>query len=92
MNWRRVWVDTPFHQRFQVCARWPAPSAHSTLLLAPSRPPLPAPAQTFKRVVSLPNAQKTSLTWHFSAFGKGRLWIALITFLYLDFLDATGTM
>jgi hypothetical protein len=26
------------------------------------------------------------------AFGNSQLWIALITFLYLDFLDATGTM
>ncbi|GBF94236.1 adenine guanine permease [Raphidocelis subcapitata] len=46
----------------------------------------------FRQVVSVPNAQKTSLTWNFSAFGNSQLWVALITFLYLDFLDATGTM
>ena len=48
--------------------------------------------ETFKQVVSVPNAQKTSLTWSFNAFGNGQLWVALVTFLYLDFLDATGTM
>jgi len=46
----------------------------------------------FRQVVSVPDATKTSLTWNFSAFGNSQLWVALITFLYLDFLDATGTM
>ena len=46
----------------------------------------------FRKVVSLPDASKTSLTWNFSAFANSHLWIALVTFLYLDFLDATGTM
>jgi hypothetical protein len=27
----------------------------------------------------------------FSALGRGDVWAALITFLYLDFLDATAT-
>ena len=44
------------------------------------------------QVVSLPNAQKTALAWSFSAFADSNLWVALLTFLYLDFLDATGTM
>jgi AGZA family xanthine/uracil permease-like MFS transporter len=46
----------------------------------------------FKNVVSVPNASKTTLAWSFAAFGKSELWVALITFLYLDFLDATGTL
>lgn len=46
----------------------------------------------FRNVVSLPDARKTTLTWSFDAFGKSELWVALITFLYLDFLDATGTL
>lgn len=46
--------------------------------------------QYFRHVVSVPNASKTALAWSFSAFRQGELWIALITFLYLDFLDATG--
>ena len=54
--------------------------------------PTAAPKQMFKHVVSVPNAQKTALAWNFQAFGNSHLWVALITFLYLDFLDATGTM
>ena len=46
----------------------------------------------FKNVVAVPNASKTTLAWSFSAFGRSELWVALITFLYLDFLDATGTL
>jgi xanthine/uracil/vitamin C permease (AzgA family) len=46
----------------------------------------------FKNVVALPDARKTTLAWSFAAFGRSELWVALITFLYLDFLDATGTL
>ncbi|WIA36283.1 hypothetical protein OEZ86_007609 [Tetradesmus obliquus] len=46
----------------------------------------------FRNVVSVPNAKKTTLAWNFDAFHKSELWVALITFLYLDFLDATGTL
>eukprot|EP00882_Tetradesmus_deserticola_P014537 GHRQ01015460.1.p1 GENE.GHRQ01015460.1~~GHRQ01015460.1.p1 ORF type:complete len:355 (+),score=124.76 GHRQ01015460.1:692-1756(+) len=46
----------------------------------------------FKKVVSVPDASKTTLAWNFDAFHKSELWVALITFLYLDFLDATGTL
>jgi hypothetical protein len=37
----------------------------------------------FRNVVAVPNAQKTTLVWNFSAFGNPELWLALITFLYL---------
>ena len=47
---------------------------------------------TFRRVVSAPDASRTALAWSFSAFKEGQLWVALFTFLYLDFLDATGSM
>lgn len=47
--------------------------------------------ETFRRIVSVPDASKTSLTWSFAAFGTPQLWIALVTFLYLDLLDTTGT-
>jgi len=40
----------------------------------------------------VPDASKTTLAWSFAAFGRSDLWVALITFLYLDFLDATGTL
>ncbi|KIY95064.1 putative MFS transporter, AGZA family, xanthine/uracil permease, partial [Monoraphidium neglectum] len=46
----------------------------------------------FKRVVSVPDARKTTLAWSFDAFHTTELWVALVTFLYLDFLDATGTL
>jgi AGZA family xanthine/uracil permease-like MFS transporter len=46
----------------------------------------------FKHVVAVPDARKTTLAWSFSAFHRSELWVALITFLYLDFLDATGTL
>lgn len=46
----------------------------------------------FRNVVAVPNASKTTLAWSFAAFGRSELWVALITFLYLDFLDATGTL
>jgi hypothetical protein len=35
----------------------------------------------FKRVVSVPDARKTTLAWNFDAFHKSELWVALITFL-----------
>jgi xanthine/uracil/vitamin C permease (AzgA family) len=46
----------------------------------------------FRNVVAVPNAQKTSLAFSFSAFHRAEVWVALLTFLYLDFLDATGTL
>lgn len=46
----------------------------------------------FKNVVAVPDASKTTLAWSFAAFHRSELWVALITFLYLDFLDATGTL
>lgn len=42
--------------------------------------------------MAVPDASKTTLAWSFAAFGRSELWVALITFLYLDFLDATGTL
>lgn len=45
----------------------------------------------FKKVVSAPDTSATAGKFDFSGFKDGDLWIALITFLYVDFLDATGT-
>ncbi len=44
------------------------------------------------QVVAVPNPSKTSMQLDFSALSNGDAWVALITFLYLDFLDATGTL
>ncbi|KAG2430674.1 hypothetical protein HYH02_013671 [Chlamydomonas schloesseri] len=45
----------------------------------------------FKKVVQVPSTSKTDLEMNFSAFGTAQLWAALISFLYLDLLDTTGT-
>jgi adenine/guanine/hypoxanthine permease len=47
----------------------------------------------FKQVVALPNPSKTAMALDFGAMVTSvDAWIALITFLYLDFLDATGCL
>eukprot|EP00798_Chlamydomonas_sp_ICE-L_P015032 gene15032-21103_t len=46
----------------------------------------------FKDVVTVPTVEKSGGKLHFSGLAKGDTWIALITFLYLDFLDATSIM
>lgn len=46
----------------------------------------------FKKVVDVHKIQKTAGVLSFSQFGTGRLWEALITFLYIDILDTTGTL
>ena len=46
----------------------------------------------FKKVVATPRIYNTGAAFDFSGFGSGDLWIALVTFLYVDFLDTTGTL
>lgn len=45
----------------------------------------------FKEVATVPSISETAARLDFSAFNNGNLWLALITFLYVDFLDCTGT-
>ncbi|PNH06565.1 Adenine/guanine permease AZG1 [Tetrabaena socialis] len=45
----------------------------------------------FKKVVQRPDTSATDLEMDFGAFGRSQLWAALISFLYLDLLDCTGT-
>lgn len=40
----------------------------------------------------MPNPSKTSLALDWAGLKNGDAWVALVTFLYLDFLDATGTL
>ena len=47
--------------------------------------------EVFKKVVAVPDTSYTAGQFDWSGFSNGRLWLALITFLYVDFLDATGT-
>eukprot|EP00775_Hariotina_reticulata_P011241 gene11241-11390_t len=46
----------------------------------------------FRRVVDVPDPTKTSMQMDWEGLKNGDAWVALATFLYLDFLDATGTL
>lgn len=46
----------------------------------------------FKRVVDVHSIQSTAGALSFRDIGNGRFWEALITFLYVDILDTTGTL
>ncbi|KAJ4971658.1 hypothetical protein NE237_004757 [Protea cynaroides] len=48
--------------------------------------------QYFKKVVDVHSIQKTAGALSFAGIGKGYFWQALITFLYVDILDTTGTL
>jgi hypothetical protein len=43
----------------------------------------------FSQVVAAPSLAATAFSWDWSAFGDGKLWLALFTFLYIDLLDCT---
>eukprot|EP01018_Ginkgo_biloba_P022557 Gb_16518 [translate_table: standard] len=46
----------------------------------------------FKKVVDVHRIQSTAGSFSFREFRKTELWVALITFLYVDLLDTTGTL
>ncbi|KAG1679264.1 hypothetical protein FOA52_009294 [Chlamydomonas sp. UWO 241] len=46
----------------------------------------------FKKGATVPNVSMTGGKLDFNALSQGETWTALITFLYLDFMDATSTM
>ncbi|KAL2652877.1 hypothetical protein R1flu_021005 [Riccia fluitans] len=46
----------------------------------------------FKQVVDTHRIQKTAGALSFSDFGSSDFWVALVTFLYVDILDTTGTL
>ncbi|EPS59490.1 hypothetical protein M569_15314, partial [Genlisea aurea] len=46
----------------------------------------------FKRVVGVHKIQTTALALSFRDIGRGKFWATLITFLYVDILDTTGTL
>ena len=46
----------------------------------------------FKKVVAKPQIFNTGAALDFSGFSSGSLWVALVTLLYVDFLDTTGTL
>ncbi|XP_062092433.1 adenine/guanine permease AZG1 [Humulus lupulus] len=46
----------------------------------------------FKQVVDVHPIEKTAGALSFKSMGKGHFWEALVTFLYVDILDTTGTL
>ncbi|KAB1214085.1 Adenine/guanine permease AZG1 [Morella rubra] len=48
--------------------------------------------QYFKKVVDVHTIKSTAGALSFTDIGKGNFWQALITFLYVDVLDTTGTL
>ncbi|WCJ20037.1 Adenine/guanine permease AZG1 [Euphorbia peplus] len=46
----------------------------------------------FKQVVDVHAIKKTAGALSFKSLGKGHFWEALVTFLYVDVLDTTGTL
>jgi hypothetical protein len=65
---------------------WTHPtSAYPTQLSLP-------PTRNQSQGATVPSTDRTAGQLDFSALKTSELWVALITFLYLDFLDATSTM
>jgi len=46
----------------------------------------------FKEIVAFTPLKKIGNVINFGSYGKGRVWYALITMLYVDILDTTGTL
>lgn len=46
----------------------------------------------FKKIVDVHKIKSTAGALSFSSIGKGYFWEALVTFLYVDILDTTGTL
>ena len=75
-------------------SQWPkhCPDGRPLRSLPLVRPPTAPPSPRLQKVVAVPSISKTGLQLDFSGMGSPDLWVALITFLYVDFLDATGTV
>ncbi|KAL6779278.1 hypothetical protein ACKKBG_A11660 [Auxenochlorella protothecoides x Auxenochlorella symbiontica] len=48
--------------------------------------------QVFRKIVAAPTLDATGLAWSWDAFDTSELWVVLITLLYIDLLDCTGTL
>jgi len=67
---------------------WPRPTAVTAF---PYTPAGDAAFDYFKQVVTFHRLEKIGNVINYN-YGKGRVWYALITFLYVDILDTTGTL
>ena len=74
------------------CPPPPPPAGTAVSYLTAATPGGEERFDYFKQVVDVPDPSKTALALDFSGLRNGQVWVALITFLYLDFLDATGTL
>ncbi|KDD74028.1 hypothetical protein H632_c1638p0, partial [Helicosporidium sp. ATCC 50920] len=77
---------------FVTVISWIPGHAATYLGTSSSIPGGEARLDVFKQVVAVPTLSMTGLAWDWSAFDKSQLWIALVTFLYIDLLDCTGTL
>lgn len=58
----------------------------------PNTPSGDSAFQYFKQVVDVHKIQSTAGALSFKSIGQGSFWEALVTFLYVDILDTTGTL
>lgn len=58
----------------------------------PSTPAGDAAYEYFKKIVDVHKIQSTAGALSFKSIGKAHFWEALVTFLYVDILDTTGTL
>ncbi|KAF9973993.1 hypothetical protein BGZ73_002715 [Actinomortierella ambigua] len=73
---------------FVAIVSWPR---NTSVTYFPHDPQGNARFEYFKQVVSFHPIQKTLGVMQFD-LGHGEFWLALVTFLYVDILDTTGTM
>ena len=46
----------------------------------------------FKKVVAAPSLSRTGWAYDWGGLAEGNTWLALLSFLYVDFMDCTGTL
>ncbi|KAG9445328.1 hypothetical protein H6P81_016668 [Aristolochia fimbriata] len=65
---------------------------HTSVTAFPDTESGDASYKYFKKVVDVHRIESTAGALSFAGIGKGRFWVALVTFLYVDVLDTTGTL
>ncbi|CAL9120641.1 unnamed protein product [Musa acuminata var. zebrina] len=65
---------------------------HTSITAFPDTPSGEDAYRYFKKVVDVHHIKSTAGALSFKGIGTGRFWEALVTFLYVDVLDTTGTL
>ncbi|RRT33796.1 hypothetical protein B296_00043044 [Ensete ventricosum] len=65
---------------------------HTSITAFPDTPAGEDAYRYFKKVVDVHHIESTAGALSFKGIGTGRFWEALVTFLYVDVLDTTGTL